>query len=156
MIRYRLGLFAVAVLAFACSAQLDAGDKTKSESKVKVTAEASKIDKDGKQTVTLTLTIEKGWHLYANPVNHDFLEGAQTKVKVAAKGKLSEVKTMYPAGKTHVEKTGNYDVYEGTVKIPVTLKRSAGDTSPLEISIDIQACDSSVCLKESKIKLMVP
>jgi DsbC/DsbD-like thiol-disulfide interchange protein len=156
MIRYRLGLFAVAVLAFACSAQLDAGDKTKSESKVKVTAEASKIDKDGMQTVTITLAIEKGWHLYANPVNHDFLEGAQTRVKVAAKSKVSEVRVKYPAGKVHVEKTGNYDVYEGVVKIEVSLKRAAGDTAPLAISIDVQACDSSVCLKESTIKLMAP
>ena len=155
MIRY-LGLFAFVVSALAFSTHLDAGDKTKSESKVKVSVEASKIDKEGTQIVTITLNIEKGWHLYANPVNHEFLEGAQTKVKVAAKGKLSDVRVKYPAGKTHVEKTGNYDVYEGAVKIPVSFKRSAGDTSPLEIVIDIQACDSSVCLKESKIKLMVP
>ena len=40
----------------------------KSDSVVKATAAAAKPDADGKQTVTLTLAIDKGWHLYANPV----------------------------------------------------------------------------------------
>ncbi len=35
---------------------------------VKATATADKPDADGKQTVTITLNIEKPWHLYANPV----------------------------------------------------------------------------------------
>src|ERR1019366_4835307 len=97
MKRYCLGLFVVAALAFAWSAQSDAGGANKSESKVKASVEASKVDKDGKQTVTITLAIEKSWHLYANPVNHDFLEGAQTTVKI--KGKASEVRVKYPEGK---------------------------------------------------------
>jgi uncharacterized protein len=154
MKRCLAGLSVLAVLALVWASPSDAGD-TKSESKVKATAEASKIE-DGKQTVTITLAIQKGWHLYANPVNHEFLEGAQTTVKFSAKGKLSEVRVKYPEGRTHIDKKEKYDVYEGVVKIPVTLKRATGDTSPLEVSIAIQACDNSVCLRESVIKLTLP
>jgi uncharacterized protein len=154
MRRYCLGLLVVAALAFAWVAHSDAGGATKSASKVKASVEASKVEKDGKQTVTITLAIEKGWHLYANPVNHEFLEGAQTTVKIT--GKASEIKVKYPEGRTHIDKKEKYDIYEGTVKIPVTLKRAAGDTSALEISVAVQACDDKLCLQPSTIKLTLP
>ena len=144
----------MAALAFAWQAQSDAGGATKSASKVKASVEASKVEKDGKQTVTITLAIQKGWHLYANPVNHDLLGDAQTTVKV--KGKVSDVRVKYPEGRTHIDKKEKFDIYEGTVKIPVTLKRAAGDTSPLEINVKVNACDENQCLQQSIIKLTVP
>ena len=49
-----------------------------------------------------------------------------------------------------------YDVYEGTVKIEAKVKRSAGDASPLEVLIEVQACDDRVCLEPGKLKLMIP
>jgi len=139
-------------LALACESPVDAGGN-KSDSKVKATAEASKIDAKRTQNVTITLKIDKGWHLYANPVNHEFLEGAETKVKIASKGKLAKVSVKYPAGKTVIDKKEKYDVYEDVVKINATILRAAGDTSPLEISVAVQACDSKVCLQPATIKL---
>ena len=155
MNRYLTGLLVLAALAIVWAAPSNAGGKLESKSKVKATAVASKIE-GGKQTVTITLAVEKGWHIYANPVNHEFLAEAKTVVKVAAKGKLSEVRVMYPEGKTHTDKNEKYDIYDGTVKIPVSFKRAMGDTSPLEVSVIIQACDNSVCLQGSTIKLTVP
>ena len=52
-----------------------------SDSVVKATAVADKPGPDGKQTVTLTLAIDKGWHLYANPVGTDDLAPVQTVVR---------------------------------------------------------------------------
>ncbi|MSQ97050.1 MAG: hypothetical protein EXR98_21190 [Gemmataceae bacterium] len=153
---YHLGIvFAMSVAALAWQADADAGG-TKSESKVKAKVETSKIDTKETQTVTITLDIVKGWHLYANPVNHEFLEGAETKVKITSKAKLKGVRVMYPAGKVHIDKKEKYDIYEGVVKIQAVVQRNNGDTNPLEIVIDVQACDSSVCLQPSKLKLMVP
>jgi uncharacterized protein len=154
MKRYCLGLCVVAGLAFAWAAFADAGGATKSESKVKASVEAAKVEKDGKQTVTITLAIEKGWHLYANPVNNDLLENAQTTVKV--KGKVTEVRVKFPEGRMQADKTQKYNVYEGTVKIPVTFKRAAGDTSAIEINVGVSACDDKLCLEPSTIKLTVP
>lgn len=150
MHRFQL-ILTVVLMALVAFATVDAGG-TKSDSRVKAIASASKI-KDGLQTVTITLDIEKGWHLYANPVNHEFLEGGQTTVKIAAKEKLTEVKIKYPAGKTIIDKKEKYDVYEGVVKIEATVKRAAGDSSPLEIGVAVQACDNKVCLQPATIKL---
>lgn len=153
---YHLGIvFAISVAALAWRAEVDAGG-TKSESKVKAKVEATKVDAKGTQTVTVTLDILKGWHLYANPVNHDILEGAETKVKITSKGKLKDVKVKYPAGKTHIDKKEKYDIYEGVVKIQAVVQRNAGDTTPLDIVVDVSACDSSVCLQPSKLKLTAP
>src|SRR5205823_7882639 len=42
---------------------VQAGGVKKSDSLVKAKAEADKIGPDGKQTVKVTLTVEKGWHI---------------------------------------------------------------------------------------------
>jgi DsbC/DsbD-like thiol-disulfide interchange protein len=130
----------------------------KSDAQVKATASATKIDDKGTQTVTITLDIAKGWHLYANPVNHNkgFLDPAATKVTIAAKVKPTAVKVKYPAGKTIVDMKNEYDTFEGKVQIQATVTRATGDTSPLEITIAVQACDKNVCLEPGKVKLTVP
>ena len=64
--------FAALALLAALAAPVSAQPKG-SDSVVKATATASKPDADGKQTVTITLTIDPKYHLYANPVgNQDF------------------------------------------------------------------------------------
>ena len=156
MIRLTSILAAFAILGTAFTWQSDAaGKNTKSDSKVKAAATASKIDADGKQTVTISLNIEKGWHLYANPVNHnnDFLDANQTTVKIATKKEKVQFKVKYPAGKTKIDKKEKYDVYEGAIKIEASVVRAKGDTSPLEITIDVSACDDKNCLAPGKIKL---
>src|SRR5438105_9882874 len=103
--RYIYAAFVFALAGTTLVWQADAGGSKKSDSKVKASASASKVE-NGKQTVTITLDIEKGWHLYANPVNHnnDFLEANQTTVKVGAKDKV-QFKVKYPAGEQKVDKT---------------------------------------------------
>src|SRR5689334_18463772 len=84
----------------------------KSDKHVKAKATASKIDAKGNQTVSITLDIAKGWHLYANPVNatQEFLEPAKTKATFAVKGKAVKAEIKYPAGKTHVDGKDKYDI----------------------------------------------
>ncbi len=146
------GCLLVGILAATVTSQAGV---PKSGDQVKASATSTKVNAKGTQTVDITLEIKKGWHLYANPVNHEFLEGAQTRVKVSAKEKV-KASVKYPVGKTHVDKKEKYDIYEGKVTIQVAVQRTVGDASPLDIVIDVQACDSKVCLMPSKIKLQVP
>jgi DsbC/DsbD-like thiol-disulfide interchange protein len=150
-------LFAFFAATLACHVEAGAGKLEKSDSKVKASVTATKLGADGKQTVTITLDVAKGWHLYANPVNHnnEFLDGNQTVVKIASKEKVN-FKVMYPAGKTKIDKKEKYDVYEGSVKIEATVMRPRGDTGPLQINIEVSACDDKVCLQPGVVKLMVP
>ena len=73
---------------------------------VKATAMATKIDAAGKQTVTITLAVDKGWHIYANPVNNKDFVSVQTVVTVNARTKPARLKIQYPQGKEHEDKGG--------------------------------------------------
>jgi len=129
---------------------------TKSDREVKVTATADKPGDDGKQTVTVTLQINKGWHVYANPVGNDDFATAATTVTVMAKEKPEDVKIDYPAGKLLKDKVvGDYKVYEDKVEIKAVVKRAKGDTSPLEVSVKIQACNDKTCLLPATVKVPI-
>jgi Disulphide bond corrector protein DsbC len=148
----RLGIVAFVFVALSA---LVHGALT-SESKVKIKTEAGKIGDDGKQTVTLELDIDKGWHLYANPVNNKDLENAQTVVTIKGGAALKDVKIDYPAGKLDKDKDlGPYNIYEDKVVIKVQVVRTPGDSSPLEVTLDIQACSGTKCLLQSNVKLTV-
>ena len=144
------------LLAFALANLLHAAiverQLVRSDSKVKASASASKIDGDGKQIVTVTLDIQKGWLLYANPVKFTFGDGKmdsefvtffkmnRTQVFVEPKEKVTYL-ARYPSGKTKVDGKDRFSVYEGRVVIPVHLERMPGEASPLRIKIHVQAVD---------------
>jgi hypothetical protein len=112
----------------------------KSDSVVKITATGGKIEND-KQTVEITIAIDKDWHIYANPVGQDDLATAATDVSITGKVKPASVKVEYPGGKVVVDSTvGNYKVYEDKVVIKAVVQRAKGDTEPLKVSIKLQAC----------------
>lgn len=128
----------------------------KSESVVKATASAAKPDADGKVVVTVMLTIDKTWHTYANPVPKDF-PGLPTTITVEGKIKPEDVKVEYPAGKVIKDTTvGDYNVYEDKTEIKVTVRRPKGDSGPLNLNVQVQACSDKQCLLPSTLKLTVP
>jgi uncharacterized protein len=148
--------FAFAVAALVAGLALAAGQAAplKSDSVVKATVVAGKPDADGKQTVTLTLAIDKGWHLYANPVGQEDLAAVQTTVKVKAKSAVDDVKVDYPAGKKVKDAViGDYTVYEDMATIKISVNRAKGDDSPLELTVKLQACSDSTCLVPGEVKL---
>lgn len=150
-------LLAIAWVIFVTHPTLDAGGK-KSDSEVKVTAKAAKADAAGKQVVTINLDINKGWHVYANPVGNEDLAPAQTTVTINSKIKPKEVKITYPDGLLKPDETvGGYRVYKTSVQIKATVLRAAGDTGPLEVSVRFMAChDKGVCLQPATVKMTVP
>jgi DsbC/DsbD-like thiol-disulfide interchange protein len=141
-----IGLTLALVLAGSFSA---AGGKT---DPVKVQASAGKSSGD-KQVVLVELKIDKGWHIYANPVDLEELVPAETIVKVKAGGKAVPAKIDYPAGKPRTEKgVGTFKIYEGKVVIPVELTKT---DAAVEVSVRFQACDESRCLQPKTVKLNV-
>jgi Disulphide bond corrector protein DsbC len=150
MVRPHLLVMALVLLG---ATHADAGGK--SDSKVKASAVATKPDADGKQMVTITLEIEKGFYVYANPANNELLEGAELRLKFTAKEKV-KADVKYPAGKTIGTKREMFDVNEGTVKIEASLKRNNGDTSPLTLRIDYVPANGVGCFLPETIKLTLP
>jgi len=135
------------------------GPAKKSDSVVKASAKADKPAEGNKQTIVVTLMVEKDWHIYANPVDNEMQEPAKTEVKVAGKGLPKAIKIDYPTGKKVEDKlVGEYRIYEGKVEIKVQIERAAGDKEPVEISVKILACNdkTKVCLLPATIKLTVP
>jgi hypothetical protein len=132
----------------------------KKKSYTKVTAKATKPDAEGRQTVTVTMAIEKPWHAYANPVGLPDFEDNRTEVKIASKGgKLEDVKIQYPRGKEEKDSVvGTYRIYEDKVTITGQVRRAKGDTSPLELTVKYTTCSSKTkqCLPQETVKLTVP
>jgi DsbC/DsbD-like thiol-disulfide interchange protein len=146
----------LACLAVAVTAASVCGQAKKSDSVVKITPEAGKIDGDGNQTVTLRLDIDKPWHLYANPAGNPDVEDNQVTVSVDAKEKLQDVKIDYPEGRPYKVGDSAFKIYEGKVAIKARVRRARGDTGPLQVSVKLQACNASSCLPPATVKLSVP
>ena len=156
MIRTGIKLLAVAILA-VLPAHAHAQVK-KSDSVVKVEVDAGAIEND-KQTVKLTLIIEKEWHLYANQIGQENLAIA-TEVTISGKTEPQSVKISYPPGKlekNHV--VGDHYIYEGKAVIRADVQRVKGDTGPLKATIKLQACSSGksgTCLLPATVEVSIP
>ena len=146
-VRGRFGLVVLLAVPVVAAAQAP-----RSADVVKATVKANKPDAEGKQTVTITLTVKKPYHLYANPVGNDLLKSVQTTVKFTSK--VSDVKIDYPAGTVVKNKdVGDWKMYEGKVVIKATVRRTKGDTAPLQLTIRLQAKNDYCCMLPSILKL---
>jgi DsbC/DsbD-like thiol-disulfide interchange protein len=144
---------ATLALMFATAAATAQAQGKKSDSVVKAEAKADKLAADGTQVVNVTLTIDKGWHLYANPVGNMDLVDNQTLVTVSSKNRLQDVKVEYPAGSVVKDNVvGDYKVYEGTVTIKATVRRAKGDADALDVAVKLQACSKTQCLLPATVK----
>jgi DsbC/DsbD-like thiol-disulfide interchange protein len=149
----RAPLALLAALALALSAGPARAQGSRSDSVVKVSARADKPDAEGNQSVTITLDIDRRYHLYANPVGNDTLKAAQTVVRFTSKLE-GDAKVEYPAGKLIKDKdVGDYQTYEGSVTVKAKVRRAKGDTAPLGLSVKFQACDERTCLLPATVKL---
>src|SRR5262249_51534467 len=128
------------------------GGGKRADAVAKAVISADKPGADGKQVGTGTFTIDKGWHLDANPVPEDF-PGIPVTVTVGGKAKPEAVKVDYPKGKLVKDKMlGDYRVYEDKAVITAHVRRAKGDTGPLEVSVKFQACTEKQCLLEATVK----
>ena len=145
IVRKFAALALLAALAATASAR-----PTGSDSVVKATATASKPDAEGKQTVTITLTIDPKYHLYANPVGNPDFDSNQV---VASFTNGTASKISYPAGELKKYKiVGDYKIYKGKATITAVVKPAkAGD--PIDLTIKLQACSDKACLAPATVKV---
>ena len=153
-----VGVLALTLLAILlCDAEPALAQAKKSDSVVKVEAKADdKPDADGKQSITITITIDKDWHIYANPVENEDLDNAKTVISITSKAKLEDVKVAYPPGKPHGDKDQKYRIYDGKVTIKAQVKRARGDNGPLQVAVAVQACTDKTCILPATITKEVP
>jgi uncharacterized protein YyaL (SSP411 family) len=110
---------------------------------------------DGLESFFLKINVEKGWHIYANPVgNKDLLDSA-TQVEMLIDGKVVEHSGIaFPKGTAKTEKDGAYDTYEGEQTITIRLNRDqTKNAKSVAVRVKVVACDDKTCLKPSTIRV---
>jgi hypothetical protein len=107
---------------------------------------------EGKRTVTLTLAVAEGWHIYANPVGSEDLLDSQTRLTVLVDGKQAKTEVVYPKGKSITDAAGaKYSVYEGTTTLTATIP--AGKNALIEARVKFIACKDGKCLLPATLKV---
>jgi DsbC/DsbD-like thiol-disulfide interchange protein len=142
------------VLAAGCLFPASAAAQSKrSDAVVKIEPAAGPIGRDGRQQISVKLTIDPTWHLTANPAGNEAYENCQVKISVAGQQPLKDVQISYPAGKEmQDEDGGRFRGYEGEVVLRAIVLREAGDTAPLELTLFLQACQGNKCLASATVK----
>jgi uncharacterized protein len=103
--------------------------------------------------IVVTLQIDDGYHVNANPASFDYL--IPTSVAFAG---LPSPRTNYPKPSRFKSAFAPDElaVYEGTVPLVVTVPKGAIATQgELKGEVDVQACDAKICLPPSKLPLSV-
>ncbi len=153
----------LAILAVVMAVGGDLEAQGKDDSAVKLTATAGKVDKDGKQTITIKMKVDDGWHAHANDVQNETYQPNMTSVSIAGSKKVDVVSIDYPKGRKHTQTfdiagksiTETLYVYDGSVDIVATVKRTANDTGPLEVTVKFATCNDKECKLQETVKLTV-
>ncbi len=93
---------------------------------------------------TVTLTIDKGWHINSHKPEEEEL--IPTTVEVATNDVFRLDQIDYPSGAN----------YTGKKVIRGTLKMVKKATTNLEVTVTFQPCDESRCLKPEEVTLVTP
>ena len=101
--------------------------------------------------IVLTLDIEPGWHVNANPASMEFL--IPTVAKSSAGGQSLDIPTEYPRGRVSDIVLGDtaLEVYDDGASIRLlpdeTQTAALKDAGKLDMTVRVQACsDEGVCL----------
>jgi uncharacterized protein YyaL (SSP411 family) len=103
--------------------------------------------------IVVTLQIDDGYHVNANPASFDYL--IPTSVAFAG---LTSPRTNYPKASRFRSAFAPDElaVYQGTVPLVVTVpKGTIATQGELKGEVDVQACDAKICLPPSKLPLSV-
>jgi hypothetical protein len=130
---------------------------------VRIEGSLSRADLSPGEPVDLivTLRIDKGWHINANPASEPFL--VPTAVEVAVEGGELTFTPQYPEGKiiTIGPEKDRVSVYDGHVTlhaelVPVRLPPGSKE-GRLSVSVQAQACnDTGRCLAPATIRTEIP
>ena len=109
--------------------------------------------------VLVTLTIQDGYHINANPPTFPYLKA--TALEVPGAGGISLVTVAYPKAleRKFAFSEQKLAVYEGTAELKATLKADKtaipGEQS-IPAQLRIQACDEEVCYAPGTLDVSIP
>lgn len=131
---------------------VQAGDGA-SETKVKVSVQAGKIDDAGNQTIAVNIAVDPDWHIYANPVDLPSMERSATVLKLATESTGKLLKVAYPPGVKYTAKNGDVMlVYKGKVAVQAIVQRASNEPAPV-LALQVYACNDNVCLPKGIVEL---
>jgi hypothetical protein len=103
--------------------------------------------------IAVTLDIDAGYHVNANPASLDYL--IPTKVTVPG---FTDAKVTYPAAQVFKPRflAEGISVYKGSASIRIELPLgSLARVRSSSLNLEVQACDLQTCLPPSKISVPV-
>jgi hypothetical protein len=108
--------------------------------------------------IIVTLNIDPGWHVNANPASMEFL--IPTAASTTANGQPLDIPTQYPPGRVSDITLGDtaIEVYDDGASIRLIPDEEDAarlkEAGPLDLKVRVQACnDSGVCLAPSDLSL---
>lgn len=103
---------------------------------------------------TVTIIIPDGWHAYQNPPTD---KAAQTPVTVSSPDKTVTLKSAkYPKGIMMDSFGTKSAVYEGTIKIPISLVfKNAGKTTA-KLKVLYMQCNDKTCMPPKFVTISAP
>ena len=126
---------------------------------VKVSPEEVTVEPGGTADVRVRLTIDKGFHVNANPPSFSYLKPTELEVKPDAGILVSFTKYPDPLTRSFEFAEKPIAVYEGETQITVRLEadRTAkpGRTN-LAATLRVQACDEKVCYAPGSKDFSIP
>ncbi|HUI66116.1 MAG TPA: protein-disulfide reductase DsbD N-terminal domain-containing protein [Bacteroidota bacterium] len=151
----------LACLAAWCVAPPHAWAGQEGEQKIRVQVKLSQdgVHDSSEIFVALELAIEPGWHINsANPPDESMIP---TSVEVSPSGGIVQAAIRYPKGEQRKLGFSDdlLDVYEGRVFILVKLRVGSGvriGQHMLEAALTYQACNKSICLAPSVLRVKIP
>jgi DsbC/DsbD-like thiol-disulfide interchange protein len=113
----------------------------------------------GEFDAVVTVTIEPGWHLNANPAGAPELKPTTLGLDPSSKPSAELVEVKYPAGEAKaLASTGpdNIPVYEGKVEINARIRLAEqARPGPLRLTLVLgyQACNDKLCLAPARLEV---
>jgi len=109
--------------------------------------------------VTVVLAVDKGWHLYGQNPDIDFLVPSDVTITGPDGVTVGEVERPEPHRMTDPFLKKEVNTYTGQIRfrVPVTVtERMRSDSFVLRLTVDTQACDDSRCLPPEETSLQLP
>ena len=135
------------------------GPRIASVDVVKVAPEEVRISPGSSADARIRLTIDKGFHVNANPPTFAYLKPTEIEVKPGAGISVSFVRYPNPLTRTFEFADKPLAVYEGETLITVQLqadpKAKSGRTN-LSATLRVQACDEKVCYAPGSKDVSIP
>jgi hypothetical protein len=107
---------------------------------------------DGLETHHVSITVAKGWHIYANPVGNDKLTESATVIELRGDGKgLKYHELNYPKGEQKKGPLGEYRVYEGAMGFQIVVSHDDVRGKKMTARVTLVACNNEVCLTPATV-----